>query len=69
VKVYRGVEVEFHSFLTSAGDGGEWSVSHWLLHPPGKEPLVRIELEAGWALKMVCPFLEKTKSITLNSDF
>jgi len=69
VKAYRGVEVEFHSFLTSAGDGGELSVSHWLLHPSRKEPLVCIDLEAGWALEVVCPFLKKTKSIILNSDF
>jgi hypothetical protein len=27
MKTYWGVEVELHTFLTSAGDGGEWSVS------------------------------------------
>jgi len=27
-KIDGGVEVEFHSFLTSALDGDEWSVSH-----------------------------------------
>jgi len=27
VKMYRGAEVELHSFLTSAMDGGEWSAS------------------------------------------
>jgi len=37
--------------------------------PPGKEPFVHTELEAGWALGMLCPLLEKIKSIALNSDF
>ena len=27
IKAYWGVKAELHSFLTSAGDGGEWSVS------------------------------------------
>jgi hypothetical protein len=69
VKAYRGVEIWFHSFLTSTVDGGEWSVSHWLLHPPGKEPLVHIEREAAWALEIFGPFVEKTKPIALISDF
>jgi len=28
IKVYRGVEVQLHSFLTLALDGGEWSATH-----------------------------------------
>jgi len=27
IKANWGVKAELHSFLTSAGDGGEWSVS------------------------------------------
>jgi len=26
--MYGGVELQFHAFLTSALDGGEWSASH-----------------------------------------
>jgi hypothetical protein len=28
MKTYWGAKVQFHSFLTSALDGGEWSASH-----------------------------------------
>jgi hypothetical protein len=28
MKVYWGVKVQLHAFLTSALDGGEWSASH-----------------------------------------
>jgi hypothetical protein len=28
MKTYWGVDVQLHAFLTSAIDGGEWSVSH-----------------------------------------
>jgi hypothetical protein len=39
-----------YSYLTSALDGGEWSVSRsGRALPPGKEPPVPIEQEAGWA--------------------
>jgi len=32
-KAYGGAEVQFHSFLTSAVDGGKWSTSR----PSGKQ--------------------------------
>jgi hypothetical protein len=42
------------SFLTSAPDGGEWSVSRRSCALPlGKGPLVLIEQEAGWAPELV----------------
>jgi hypothetical protein len=42
VKAYGGADVESHAFLTSALDGGEWSVSRTGRFTPGKEPLVPI---------------------------
>jgi hypothetical protein len=41
-KAYWGVEVSLHAFLTSALDGGEWSVSRPGRFTPGKELLVPI---------------------------
>jgi len=38
MKAYGGVEVQLHSFLTSALDGGEWSTSRPSRFIPGKEP-------------------------------
>jgi hypothetical protein len=39
-----------YSYLTSALDGGEWSASRpGRALPPGKEHLVPIGQEAGWA--------------------
>jgi hypothetical protein len=37
MKMYGGLDVYIHIFLTSALAGGEWSASR-----PGKEPLVPI---------------------------
>jgi hypothetical protein len=42
VKGIGGVEVQLDAFLTSALDGGEWSVSHSAALPPAKELLVPI---------------------------
>jgi hypothetical protein len=39
----------FHTFLTSALDGGEWSTSHPDCSNTGEEPSVPIGQEAGWA--------------------
>jgi hypothetical protein len=33
-KMYGGVEVTFHAFLTSAVDGGEWLVTSYGRSPP-----------------------------------
>jgi hypothetical protein len=46
---YGGGEVYFHTFLTSARDGGEWSVSRTGRFTPRKEDPVPTEYEAGWA--------------------
>jgi hypothetical protein len=43
-----------YSFMTSALDGGQWSVSHpSCALPLGKRPLVPIGQEAGWAPELV----------------
>jgi hypothetical protein len=49
MEVYSGLEVQFHSFLTSALDGGEWSVSHPGLFTPGKG----LPVPTGWASQSV----------------
>jgi len=43
------VEVQSHAFFKSVLEGGEWSASHPGRFTPGKEPLVPIVLEGGWA--------------------
>jgi hypothetical protein len=40
MKAYWGAEVWIHAFLTSALDGGEWTVSRPGRFTPGNEPLV-----------------------------
>jgi hypothetical protein len=47
-KVYGGVDVYIHIFLTSALVGGEWSASRPGRFTPGKEPSVPIVKEVGW---------------------
>jgi hypothetical protein len=54
-------EVQFHSFLTSALDRGEWSTPLLL----GKEPLVVTEQLAVWALEPVWAFWRGQKSPTI----
>jgi hypothetical protein len=43
MKTYWGVEVQLHAFLTSALDGGEWSVSR----PQGKSPWYPLDRRLG----------------------
>jgi hypothetical protein len=49
MKAYWGVELQLHAFLTSALNGSEWSASRPATLHPGKEPLVPIGQETGWA--------------------
>jgi len=37
--VYKGVELQSHSFFTSTLDGGDWSTSHPSPFSPGRVPL------------------------------
>jgi len=46
LKVYGGVEIQFHSFQTLALDGGEWLTSWSAPFPTGEEPPV--PLNRGW---------------------
>jgi len=48
MKEYEQVEINFHSFLTSALHGRKWSASRSGPLNPGKFPLVPIEWKAGW---------------------
>jgi hypothetical protein len=48
-----GVEVQLHSFPTLVLAGGEWSAIYPGSFTPGKETLVGIEVEAGWAPDLV----------------
>jgi hypothetical protein len=43
INAYGGVELQLYSFITSAVDGGKWSVRNLGRFTPGKEPLVSIE--------------------------
>jgi len=51
MKVYRGEEVQLHSFLTSALDGGEWLTSSAQLFYPRERTPVSNEQETEWALQ------------------
>jgi hypothetical protein len=53
MKTYVGVEVQLHSFLTSALDGSEWSASQPGRFPPGKSPTLPIGYGTGWAIEPV----------------
>jgi hypothetical protein len=44
MKAYRGVEVEIHTFLTSAIDGGELSASRSSRFDPKEKALTPIEI-------------------------
>jgi len=49
MKVYWGVEVQLHTFLISAVDGGKWSVSH-TGHFTLRERTPDIHWIGGWVL-------------------
>ena len=66
MKTYRGTEAWFHSLLTSALDGGEWSTSH----------ADRITVGGGGGVELAEPIarvclivLEKRKNLLLLSVF
>jgi hypothetical protein len=48
MKVYVGVDVQIHVFLTSALVGSEWSVSRFGFLPPEKMLQVPVGQETGW---------------------
>jgi hypothetical protein len=47
MKMYGGVDVQIHVFLTSALDGGEQSASRSSHFTPGKEPPVPMDRRMG----------------------
>jgi hypothetical protein len=62
MKAYDAVEVEFHSFLTSALFGGEWLASHtgrYILSEP-------TEYDALWVLDSFWTFGEEKNSLPLS---
>jgi len=63
MKTYGGVEVQLRAFLTSAVDGGDWSVSclscftpstHWI----GGWVILRISLDSVAKRKIHCTYQE-----------
>jgi hypothetical protein len=50
MKMYWGLEVQFHAFLTSALDGGEWSASR-----PGRFTLRERAPGTHWTRGWMCP--------------
>jgi hypothetical protein len=59
-----------YSYLTLALDGGEWSASRpGSTLPPGKEPLVPIGQEAGWAPESVWMQKLEEKSFAPAGDW
>jgi len=49
MKMYRGVEVQLHMFMTSALDGLSGQLHAPASLPPEKSPLVPISQAPGWA--------------------
>jgi hypothetical protein len=47
MKVYRGMEVYIHEFLTSALDGSEWSASRPGRFPPRENPRYLLDRGLG----------------------
>jgi len=48
MKVYGGVGIQFRAFLTSALEGGEWSVSSPVGFTPREGAHVPTGQEVGW---------------------
>jgi hypothetical protein len=63
MNVYEGVELNLHSFLTTALDEVSCHASVPLLTE--KKLLVPIEQEAGWTSDLVCTLWEKDKYVFL----
>jgi len=51
MKAYGGMEVELHTFVTLAPDGGEWSLLGSLFR--GKGSAVPVALKAVWVSQPV----------------
>jgi len=65
---YGGVEVYFHTFLTSILDGGEWSQLHFpAALSPGKETPVSVRYVAGWAPESICSCRESNPALSARS--
>jgi len=58
-----GVEVQLHSFLTLVLVGGELSTLYPGSFAPGKETLVGIKVEAGWAPNLVQTLWRRERSL------
>jgi hypothetical protein len=65
MKTYRGVEIQLHTFLTLALDGGEWSASHPSHFTPEKRALVPTIKEAGWNPELVWTWWQREKFLVL----
>jgi hypothetical protein len=62
IKTYWGSGSMALLILSLAPVGGEWSASATL--PPGKDPSVPIEYEAGWAPELVLMFWRRDSLLT-----
>jgi len=69
MKIYGGVEVQTHSFLTLELDGSGRSASHPSLFNPGKDYLVHIEWETVWVPDPVWMFWVRDKSLAFARNW
>jgi hypothetical protein len=63
MKDYKGVEEEFHLFLTWALDGGECSAS-----PPKEGVPISLEFDAGWAPGPISTYLRREKYLAPTAN-